>query len=73
MARTIPFGRNTRAAAAGDRLYAAFGDTYDGSGRPLRIFKLSAPLRPVTKAAVQNYIDEQVEEDADTENERRSL
>lgn len=27
----------------------------------------------MTKAAVQDYIDEQVEEDADTENERRSL
>lgn len=78
MARTIPFGRNTVASAAGDRLYIAFGDTYDvrayeGAGRLLRIFRLAEQLRPVTNAAVQDYIDEQVAEDADTDNERRSL
>ncbi len=78
MARTIPFGRNTVASAAGDRLYIAFGDTYDvraydGSGQLLGIFRLAAPLRPVPNAAVQAYIEEQVEEDADTDNARRSL
>jgi len=78
MARTIPFGLNTVASAAGDRLYIGFADTYDvraydGNGGLLRIFRLSARLRPVTNAALQDYIDEQVEEDASTENARRSL
>ncbi|MFV2007303.1 MAG: hypothetical protein ACC667_07640 [Longimicrobiales bacterium] len=78
MARTIPFGRNTVASAAGDRLYIAFGDTYDvraydGSGRLRRIFRLAAPLRPVTDADVRGYIEEQVAEDADSDNERRAL
>lgn len=78
MARTIPFGRNTVATAAGDRLYVGFTDTYDvlafdGTGRLLKIFRLAESLRPVTDAHVQAYIEEQVAEDAETDNERRSL
>jgi hypothetical protein len=78
MARTIPFGRNTVASAAGDRLYVAFGDTYDvraydADGQLLRIFRLAAPPRPVEDADVRGYIEEQVAEDAESDNERRAL
>lgn len=77
MARSLPFGRNTSSATAGDRFFVGIGGSYeisvfDQSATLLRLIRLDRPIEPITQADIDRYIEDEIE-DADTSNERRQF
>ncbi|HSR41508.1 MAG TPA: 6-bladed beta-propeller [Longimicrobiales bacterium] len=77
MARSLPFGRITVAAASDSLVWIGTADAwqlevYDPSGRLVRLQRLAAPRRPVTSAMVDALLRDAVE-GVDDEDEERAL
>ena len=78
MARSLPFGRFSTAAAASTGAWLGTADSYEltyygDSGTAERILRMDAPLRTVSDAHVEAYIRVNVDEDTNDENRRREL
>ena len=78
MARSLPFGRFSRVAAAPLGVWLGTADTYEvryyaASGSLERVVRLDAPQRTVSDDDLEAYIRVNVDEDGNDENRRREL
>jgi hypothetical protein len=78
MARGLPFGRSSVAAAAPAGAWIGGGEAfefayYGQSGALERIFRVDAAPERVTDAHLEDYIQQAVDEETDDENRRREI